>query len=50
MGSGARIQVLIGTRAIGFGLYVDNFPFAFTIGISILVVHIQIGLGKPYDA
>jgi hypothetical protein len=48
MGSGSRFKVR-SCPGFGLGVYIDTFPFAFSVNITLVVFNITIGLGKAYD-
>lgn len=48
MGSGERFEIKF-RDPFGIGFYAYKFPFALTLYISFLWIHIKIGLGKAYD-
>lgn len=48
MGSGSKFQINM-IKGLGLAVYVNTFPHALSINVTLLCFSIYIGIGKGYD-
>ena len=48
MGSGSKFQINM-IKGLGLAVYVNTFPHALSINVTLLCFNIYLGFGKGYD-